>query len=360
MSEDLSPETPVETAADAAPAEAPRETLEDILSRTYDTIEARTPSRDDGGRFASKNPEAAPDKATPAAVTDQPAPKEGEPQPAAIAPPDSWSAEHKAKFATLPPDVQAYIAQREGEAHKAITQKGAEAARWEPLTRALEPHRQRMQAVGVSEPEFLSRLLNAERALSDPQTRPQAFRWLAEQYGFDVGQLGNTHAAQPGAPVDPALAAAMAKIAHLERWAETREQAERRAADERRAQADREAESKAQAFLNDPKFPHAKDLEGDIAALILASRQVGKEITLEQAYAKATRSNEAIWAKLEAERIASEKKKGDEAAAKAAAEARRRAPTTAKPRGSTARAPAKSGDWETRMSEVYDSLNPAA
>lgn len=354
----------IEPAADPAPVvdEAPKETLEDILTRKYDEIQAREPSRDDGGRFASKTPGAAP-AATPVQNTDQPKPTEGEPAiKPAIAAPDSWSAEHKAKFASLPPDVQAYIAQREGEAHKAITQKGEELKRFEPLNSIIAPHRARLAQAGIGEHEYVNRLLDADAKLANPATREDALRWVAQAYGIDLARLaGNPAGAVPAQVGDPALAAALQKIDHLTRWAQSREQAEQRSIQERQAAADREAEAKAQAFLSDPKFPHAKELEGEIAALIMASRQLGQTLNLEDAYARATRANPAVWAKLEAERIAAEKKDADEKAAKAAAEAKRRAPTTVKPRGaSAARAPLASGDWEARMRDVYDRIEGTA
>lgn len=359
----------VTTTETAAPAEAaPVQTLEDVLTShmeaTYSKIEARDAMPDKGadGRFVSNTPKVAPTAAAPAAVSDQPTPKEGETVKPSIPAPNSWSDADKAWFAELPPERQAYIAKREGEAHQQITRQGEELKRFDPIIRALEPHRARMQHVGVAEPEFISRLLNAEAALQNPQSRGQAFKWLADQYGFDLATLtGQTPAGgQAAQPTDPALAAINSKIAGLERWANGLAEAEQRQARERNVASERDAQAKADAYLNDPKYPHAKDLEGDIASLILASRQLGQTLTFEDAYKRATRANEGIWSKMEAERIAADKKKGEEAAAQAAAAAKKRAPTIVKPRGSAAKpAPAK-GDWEARMRDTYDRIEGAA
>ena len=101
-------------------------------------------------------------------------------------------------------------------------------------------------------------------------------------------------------------------------------------------------------------------MEADITSLILAERALGREISLEDAYKKATRFNESIWSKIEAEKAEKARKEADEAAAKKAAEVKRKAPTIVKPRGSGATAPSSKATWEERMREVYDRTQGAA
>lgn len=361
-------DAPVDLTPSAPEAPAPEPTLEEAMGGVFDKIERRErmPEKGDDGRFISANPkpEAAPPEATPAApITDQPAQPEGGTPQASIAPPDSWSAENKAEFAKLPPAMQAYIAQREGDAHKAITQKGEELKRFEPWQRVIEPHAQRIRSLGVSEPEFVNRLLVAEQQLTDPRTRVDAFRWLAQQYGQDLSQLATP--TQPGVaasntPADPALAAIIQKVDGLTSWATQQEQQRERAQAAREAAATRDAASKAEAFLNDPKYPYAKELEADMSALILASRRLGQELTLEQAYAKATRANDQVWQKIETERSDKAKKEAEAEAARKAAEVKKRAPLVVKPRGSGALAPSSKLSLEDRMRDAYDRLNGAA
>lgn len=365
MTDEITTPEPVETPS--APVEL--ETLESRLSshmaEQLDKIEARDrmPEKGENGKFVSKNPPAAaPDQATPAAEnTDQPATPEGETAKPSIAPPESWSAENKAKFATLPPDVQAYIAQREGEAHKAITQKGEELKRFEPWQQVLQPHRARLAQAGVPEAEYVHRLLNADAALANPATREQAIQHIAQLYGVDLQRLTTGQpAGQQAQPQDPALAALMSEVTRLRSWAETREMQDRQAAQARQDAANRDAEARASAFLNDPKYPYAKELEADMSALILAERRLGRELSLEDAYKKATRANDSVWSKIEAEKAAKAKQEAEAEAAKKAAEARKRTPTIVKPRGSGAVAPSSAASWEARMNEVYDRTQGAA
>lgn len=358
----------VETAAPEGPVTETR--LEDVLAsqmaETFDKIEARErmPEKGEDGKFVAKNPpDAAPDKATPAEQnTDQPAKVEGETAKPSIPAPQSWSADKRAVWDALSPDAREYIAQREGEAHKAITQKGEELKRFEPFVRVLEPHRERIHRLGVDPTEYVGRLLHAESLLQNPQTRVQAIQSIARDYGIDLSQLvsGQPAGQQAQSAADPALAAALQKITHLESWAAQKEEAERRAVQARAEAAEREAQARAAAFLSDPKYPYAKDLESDISALIIAERALGRELSLEDAYKRATRANEGVWAKIEAEKAEKARKEAEEAAAKKAAEVKRKAPTIVKPRGSGATAPSAATSWEDRMREVYDRTQGAA
>ena len=358
---------PVTPEAPAAPATETR--LEDVLSaqmrETYDRIEARDrmPEKGEDGKFVSKNPpDAAPDKATPAEqITDQPAKAEGETAKPSIAPPHSWSDAEKAWFVELPPEKQAYIAKRESESHQQITRQGEQLKQFEPFARVLEPHRERIHRLGVEPTEYVGRLLHAESLLQNPQTRLQALQTIARDYGIDLAQLAGQPAGQQAqSAADPALAAALQKINHLETWATQKEEAERRAALARAEAADRDAQARAAAFLSDPKYPYAKELEADMTSLILADRALGRELSLEDAYKKATRFNESVWSKIEAEKAEKARKEAEEAAAKKAAEVKRKAPTIVKPRGSGATAPSSNATWEERMREVYDRTQGAA
>ena len=351
-----------EIVTDTAPAAsegtpAPEPTLREILENQYAKIEARDamPDRGEGGRFVSKNPpDAAPVEATPAAEnTDQPATKATDPAPPVIPMPQSWSADKKAAWESISPEAREYIAQREGEAHKAITQKGEELKRFEPWQRVLEPHRDRLARAGVNEHEYAARLFAADAALANPATRDQAIRQIAQMYGVSLDQPQANHSGQSAQPQDPVVAALTSKVQQLEALIANEQQRQV-------AAAGREAEAKAQAFLNDPKYPFAKEVESDMAVLIMAERQLGRELTLEQAYQKAVRANDTVWSKIEAEKKAKAEADAKAEAEKKAAEARKKAPTVIKPRGSGATAPAGKANMRATMEAVYDRLNGAA
>ena len=74
---------------------------------------------------------------------------ESEQQSAAIAPPNSWSAEDKALFSKLPPEAQAVVARRESEREAQFTRRTQEIAEerkgWETERAAIATQRQQYQ-----------------------------------------------------------------------------------------------------------------------------------------------------------------------------------------------------------------------
>lgn len=351
-----------EIVTDTAPAAsegtpAPEPTLREILENQYAKIEARDamPDRGEGGRFVSKNPpDAAPVEATPAAETTvEPTPKASEQVKPASAPPDAWTAEQKAKWTELSPEWQAFLAEREKSVNDALSQKGQELKRYEPWQRVVEPHRERLAQLGVSEAEYAARLFAVDAALANPATRDRTIRQIAQMYGVSLDQPQADHSGQSAQPQDPVVAALTSKVQQLEALIANEQQRQV-------AAAGREAEAKAQAFLNDPKYPFAKEVESDMAVLIMAERQLGRELTLEQAYQKAVRANDTVWSKIEAEKKAKAEADAKAEAEKKAAEARKKAPTVIKPRGSGATAPAGKANMRATMEAVYDRLNGAA
>jgi len=122
MSEILEQPAMEETAPEPIAAPATVETAKPSIRDTLESVLAKAEERGDDGRFKAKDTAQDTAPETP----DQPeTQKAAEPQPEAIEPPSSWSAEVKAKWATLPPDVQRYVLDRESQTHKAITEKGS-------------------------------------------------------------------------------------------------------------------------------------------------------------------------------------------------------------------------------------------
>ncbi len=139
--------------------------------------------REPNGQFKGKDGIAPP--ATD--LKDQPQIAATEPAQPAIQAPQSWSADVKAKWATLPPDLQAYIAKREGESHQAISKYGEQVKQYEPLGKVIDHYRGSFERSGVTPDEGISRLLEADQRLNqDPHS---AIAWLANAYGVNLAEL---------------------------------------------------------------------------------------------------------------------------------------------------------------------------
>lgn len=310
--------------------------------------------RDPAGRFANK------DAAAPASTgkADQPATGATEPQaagaaPAAIEAPQSWSAEAKAYWASLSPDAQKYIAQREGDVHKQITSQGERLKAYETLEPVIAPRRAALAATYGNEAAALQQLFAiSDFASSDPHGFVQ---WYAGQRGIDLRTLIQSHQQpQQQQPMDPQLAAALQRQNELEQRVAAREQAEY-AREASTVQAEVDAFSKDKPYFDEVR---------PIMAQIIANGLVN---TMDEAY------DRAIWALPNIrERMLADKATADRAAAeKADAEAKAKADAEAKER---ARAAARAGrvnvsskgagaspsppkDIRRLMEETYDALN---
>ena len=108
-----------------------------------------------------------------------------------LAAPKNWSDDVKKTFATLPQESQEFMIKRDKEMTSDYTKKTQDLAEQrkniEALDKVLQPARQTIHATGISEPEYISRLLNADNAL---RTNPKmALRQLAQGYGIDLSTM---------------------------------------------------------------------------------------------------------------------------------------------------------------------------
>ena len=105
--------------------------------------------------------------------------------------PKNWTADVKKVFDTLPQESQEFMIKRDKEMTSDYTKKTQELAEQrkniEALDKVLQPARQTINATGIGEAEYISRLLNADNAL---RTNPKmALRQLAQGYGIDLSTM---------------------------------------------------------------------------------------------------------------------------------------------------------------------------
>lgn len=328
-----------EVAATETPTEAGETSLEDDLGAIYDAAVGE-PLRGPDGKFISREPKE-PETVEPAteapveAQAEDQKPEESVVETAkpSIEPPNSWSPEMRDKWASLPPEAQQYIAQRESEAHGRITRLGDQVKAFEPIARTLERHKGTFERSGMTYEQGIDALLAAQSML-DVNPRA-AIHEIARAYGVDLGAEPTQSDAMPGREV----LALQAEIAELKRQiAETRTDVvstKQREAEQRQAALQSEVEAFAKAN------PYFDDVQDDIAELIpvIRAREPGlsERQILEKAYAKAIRLNDTTFAKIEADRRAKEA----EAAKQKAAEAKKvsslnvRSTTAARPAART-------------------------
>lgn len=172
----------------AAEMDKHEKSAEDAENNAENTNE----KRDANGRFkkAESNPVESAETQDQAERVETPAPARN--------PWASWKKEAQSTLSQLPPETQRMIQEREEQFHKGIEQYKQDAFQGRSLNKALAPHMEYLNQVGVAPEQAISTLIQAEKLLrtSDPQTKTQMFMKLAHDYGVDVNSLTNV-------PFDP-------------------------------------------------------------------------------------------------------------------------------------------------------------
>jgi hypothetical protein len=357
------PAAPTNTPApiDSAPAapqpvtivEQSKPSMEDTMREVYTKL---NPLRSEDGKFEAKDPPVAeldkPATEEPKPSTDQAQTTAPEPAKPAIEAPQSWSAEMKAEWAKLTPAQQEYIAKREGEAHKRITELGTTAKSAEGVKAVIDRHRASLK--GANEAEAIDKLLSANAFLERSPT--EAIKWLADAYRVDLRQFAASNPSpENAAPENAQLAHALREVAELRQALnETRNHVLTR--EQRETQSQQATLTKLiDDFKADPsRSPYWEKLEPDLHAQIIAlwntEPTLSPEQKLDKAFNRALRVNEDVSKQLEADTKAAAAKAKAAEDAKKAEEAKKHLSLNAKSRESGS--PKTSGNWEDTLRET--------
>jgi hypothetical protein len=241
------------------------------VAETQETDEAAERARDERGRFAKSEQEAA-EAVKQAEATTQPPEGETPPEatPAPATPPPGWSVASKAVFDTLPDSVKADIAKREAEVSAGFeTYKG------------LGEFVSQAKSIGMEPREVIANYQRAEQLLDTDFVGGVAF--LCQNYGIHPHQLAQALTGQqqptqtqaaPTQQADP-NAALLQKVQSLEQRIEG----------ERRAKVTSETE----AFFSNPAHKYAPNVTDQMITLINGAKSEGRNLSLKEAY------DAAVW-----------------------------------------------------------------
>lgn len=265
-----------------------------------DTSEpASARQRDERGRFAPKEPqspvaEAAPEG--PADATDAAENPEATKTPEQIAPaveaPRNFTADQKAEFAKLPPEVQQTVLGIEKAREAEYTRRSQEVAELkrvaEPILQKVQPYQQYLghiaQQVGATPADLIGQIIQAEYTLrmGSPEQKAQALAGIMNDYGIDLATLTG---GQPGQQAhDPAFL-------HLRQQLDTVSRELNQIKSQAQAEQDRQVYSVIDQFAKathadgSPKYPHFEVVKGAMAQLLVNNQS----ITMEDAYALAAK-----------------------------------------------------------------------
>jgi hypothetical protein len=316
------------------------QSIDKTLREAWDKL---NPRRDDTGRFEARKTatEAAPTETTETPESaDQTAEKASEPAKPAIEPPHSWSAEAKAQWASVPPAAQAYIAEREAQAHQAITRAGQQIKAYEPIARVLNSYRETFEKNGLAPDDGIGRLLEVERNLAtDPAS---TIVQIAQAYGVDLttltnGQSASASTTEQGQP-DPQVATLKAELAQLK--TELGKVGSYLTA-QQRAQIQGEQHELARQIAEFAKDkPHFDAVRRHMGALM----QADESLSLDTAYEQATWALPNIRQSILADQQKANEEKRTEEARKKAADAKKAAAVNVKSSTSSGNTPKSMDD----------------
>ena len=277
------------------------EQTEDPVKAVEETAEqAEQRARDEKGRFAAK------DSAAPAPKPDATIPvAEAQPAPAAVEPlkpPSSWKKDYWDHFGKLDPAVAKYIHEREQQFASGVSTYRQEAEKAKELYQAIAPFQSILNQHGIQPGQWISQLGNAHMRLvqGSPQEKLAIFQKLAQDYGVS---LESVQTGQVG-PVEQYLSPLQEQIRQLQgqfsNWQQTTEQ-----------QKQQETQQQIEAFK--AQAPHFETVRETMGQLLGAG--VAKD--LQDAYDKALRMNDELFAQ------AQQAKQAEAEKARQAAEAAR-------------------------------------
>lgn len=311
---------------------------EEVETPVVESVEAETTAqeraRDEKGRFAAKD-SAAPDEVVEVGkkssvttagaasggqvVTPQPEggavdPANGKDAPlpaAALAPPNGWSAEAKAKWHELSPEVMAAVQKREQDISKFTSTRDEHASFGKEMYQTVQPYLATIKAEGGTPTTAIQALLNTAYVLrvGNPEQKKQLLLQTAREYGVDLGQPEQ----QQHTNVAPEFQTLQQEVQQLRGIVTQRDENERQ-------RLNAEVQTELEAFAADPKNTHFGEVKGHMAALISQGAAKG----LQDAYDQAVWARPETRATLLAQQRAEEEQKRVAAAKTKAAEARRK------------------------------------
>lgn len=278
----------------------------------------------------------------------------GDDQP--LAAPEHWSDEDKGTFAALDPEGQAFLLRRHREMEADYTRKTQEIAEQrkavEPLEKVLAPHRALWQQYGLDDAGAISRLINAEQSL---RANPvQGVLQIAASYGVKRDDLFPDDTTQSDY-VDPQTQQLQQRIDQLENLLQ-QQGTNQYMTQQQAIQSQIDSFANAKDASGEPAHPHFSAVENRMAALIAAERQLGNQLSLEDAYKQAVQLDPAIREQVTAAQRRQQEAELERKAAERAAKARRAAKAQVRSVGAGSPAAGQPEDLKESLKQTWAEL----
>ena len=270
--------------------------------------------------------------------------------------PEHWSDDDKQVFVELNAGAQEFLLRRHREMEADYTRKTQEIAEKrkaiEPLEQVIAPHRTLWQQFGLDDATAVSRLVTAEATI---RANPvQGIAQLMQNYGVTREHLYPDDT--PSDYQDPATQALQQRIDQLEGMM-NQQNTQQYSAQQQTIESQITAFRDAQDSDGNPLRPYFSDVEHRMAALINAERQLGSQLSLENAYDQAIRLDPQVRAKVEVAEKATQEAELERKARERAAKAKRAAKSNVKSTGTSGgKAPDQPTSIKEGLRQMYAEL----
>lgn len=202
--------------------------------------------------------------------------------------PEHWASEDKEVFVSLDKRGREFLLRRHKEMESAHTKKqqalADERKQVDSLIKAVEPHQDYLQRIGISKEDAVSKLLATARRLeeSNAQEKTEIFHKLAQEYGVQLPQ-------EAGEPLSQEAQLLYDEINRVKAESQKIKEAQTRFDDERKLEGRRSIENKISDFASQKDdrgnlmHPHFDALRDQMAKLLNG----GLAGNLEEAYESA-------------------------------------------------------------------------
>jgi len=334
---------------------APQPSMEETMAAAFDKMnpQARVDRAPDGKFQSTAAPEAAAPEDTSSTEGQTQTAAPSEPAQPAIATPQSLPAELRDEWAKAPPKVAEWVAKREAEAHRRITELGETAKAHAPIRQVIERFAPTLQKNGLQPADAFARML-AVNELLETDAR-SAIAQIAEAYGVDLSAVAGKPEGEAAENVEvrslkAELSALKRQIAETANRVTSREQQE--------AEVQRGNLAKLVEDFSADKSDHWADIESDVLEQITAIRSREPDLepaqVLKKAYERAVKINDQVANKLSEAKRKAEAEKAEAEKKRKAEEAKRLASLNVKSKDGAS--PRATGSWEDTMREVGSRL----
>jgi len=260
--------TPQVEATTPAAEPARPETVAETLAKTLQSFEGEADEAQ-----PAEEADTLPEAPAPDVQADEPDEAESEEEveaeePEALAAPNHWPKDFAGKFEALEPAAQHMFMERykdlEGDYTKKTQALAQYRKRQEAFDEIMQPHKSDFERAGMDEVAAVRQLLAAHDYLrKDPQN---AINWLANQYGVDVGAVGNDPALEDEY-ADPQVKQLQQQVAQLTGFIQNQQT-------QQQSQVQASTQSLIDQFAaetdanGNPKHPHFERVRGVMGTLI--------------------------------------------------------------------------------------------